>query len=292
MHRVRVFVSLAMLLFVPLLGCTQSSTPSPGSTVTPKPGGKLRLATTTSTYDTGLLDTLLPPFEQANNCKVDVLSKGTGEALKLGEKGDADVVLVHARAKEDEFVKNGFGVNRRDVMYNDFVIVGPPNDPAGIKSAKDTVEAFQKIASTKANFVSRGDGSGTETKEKSIWTKAGITPSGDWYKSIGKGMGDTLTMTNEILGYTVSDRGTFLAYRGKLELVILLGGNTLAENKDKDLLNYYGVIAVNPEKCPGVNSDMAMKFIDYICGEQGQKIIAEFGKDKYGQPLFYPNAKP
>jgi tungstate transport system substrate-binding protein len=242
----------------------------------------LTLATTTSTYDSGLLNVLLPPFEKANHVKVKVVAVGTGQALALGRRGDADVVLVHARAQEDKFVAQGHGIDRRDVMYNDFVIVGPPSDPAGIKGMKSAAAAFARIAQAKATFVSRGDDSGTHSKEKAIWAKAGLSPSsGAWYLSVGQGMGQTLTLAGEKGAYTLSDRGTYLAYQGKLNLTILVEG-------DEMLFNPYGVMAVNPSRHPQIKYDLALKFIDYITSPEARRIIAEFGKEKYGQPLFFP----
>jgi tungstate transport system substrate-binding protein len=246
---------------------------------------RLRLATTTSTQDTGLLDVLNPPFENMMNVKVDVVSVGTGKALKMGSTGDVDVVLVHAREAEDKFVAEGYGINRRDVMYNDFVIVGPQEDPAGIKGTKEAGEALKKIAQTQSPFISRGDDSGTHQKEKSFWNKAGIKPAGSWYLEAGQGMGAVLTMTNEKQGYTLSDRATFLAYAEKVSLKVLCEGGS-------DLMNPYGIIAVNPAKFPTVSYLYAMAYIGWVTSREGQKIIGEFGKEKFGQPLFTPTAIP
>lgn len=240
---------------------------------------RLRMSTTTSTENSGLLKVLLPPFEKANNCKVDVIPVGTGKALKLGENGDVDVVLVHARPAEDKFVAGGFGVDRRDVMHNDFVLVGPKTDPAKVKEAKTAVEAFKRLAEGKGDFISRGDDSGTNKKEKELWKAAGITPKGKWYIEAGQGMGPALMMASEKKGYTLADRGTFYAYEKKIDLPILFQG-------DKALFNPYGVIAVNPKKYPSINYDLATKFINYITGPQGRKIIADFKVD--GKQLFFP----
>ena len=255
-----------------------------GQKVVPaKTAGRLILATTTSTRDAGLLDYILPDFEAKYNASVEVIAVGTGQALELGKKGDADVELVHARAQEDAFVAAGDGVNRQDVMYNDFIIIGPANDPAGIKGLKST-EAFAKIAQTGSRFISRGDQSGTNTKELAIWKAAGVEPKGDWYISAGQGMGAVLTMANEQLAYTLSDRATYLARTKKgIDLVILSEG-------DPDLLNRYGVIAVNPAKHPGVNSDLANKFIDWITSVETQKLIGTFGVKDFGKPLFFPES--
>ena len=246
----------------------------------------LILATTTSTADSGLLDYILPPFEQANNARVEVIAVGTGEAIALGRRGDADVILVHDRAREDEFVAEGYGVERSDVMYNDFVIIGPEDDPAGIDGIS-AAEAFARIAHFgevgEATFVSRGDNSGTYSKEQAIWAQAGIEPGGGWYKSIGQGMGSTLTVAHEMLAYTLCDRGTYLPRQAGLDLAILAQGDAI-------LLNPYGIIAVNPELHPHVKYDLAMKFMEYITSLPTQEMIAEFGVGEYGQPLFYPDS--
>lgn len=243
---------------------------------------RLRMSTTTSTEDSGLLKVLLPPFEKANNVKVDVISVGTGKALKLGENGDVDVVFVHARAAEDKFVADGHGVDRRDVMYNDYIILGPKNDPARIKETTSAVDALKKIAETKSLFISRGDESGTDKKEKSIWRAAGIVPQTPWYIEAGQGMGAVLQMANEKNAYTIGDRGTFIPFENKIGLIVLVEG-------DKTLFNPYGVIAVNPKKYPGVQYELANKFVEFVVGPEGQKIIAEYKLD--GKQLFFPDAK-
>ncbi len=272
-------------LIATLLAC---SPPQPAQTPAPAPAparpGRLVLATTTSTDDSGLLEYLLPDFEQEFSCKVDVVAVGTGQAVKTGRDGNADVVLVHARALEDEFVASGYGINRLDVMYNDFVIVGPEADPAGIKGVRTGAQALQKIAAAHAGFVSRGDGSGTDTREKDLWSAAGIVPAGDWYVSAGQGMGEVLTMASEQQAYTLSDRATYLAQKGKLQLEILVEG-------DRSLLNPYGVIAVNPGKYPTINADLAAKFQAWLTSLPVQEKIAEFGKAEFGQPLFYPDSQ-
>ena len=251
---------------------------------------RLILATTTSTQDSGLLEYLLPQFEKEFNTKVDVIAVGTGQALQLGKDGNADVLLVHARAQEDAFMKDGHGARREDVMYNDFVIVGPESDPAKIKGLATAVEAYKKIAEAgaagKAIFISRGDKSGTNTKELAIWKSAEITPEGDWYVAAGQGMGEVLTMAEEQQAYTLSDRATYLARTQKgLALKILV-------EKDKGLLNPYGVITVNPDKGPQINSDLANKFLEWIISVPVQEKIAEFGKADFGQSLFVPSSKP
>jgi tungstate transport system substrate-binding protein len=243
---------------------------------------RLKMATTTSTENTGLLKVLLPPFEAKNNCKVDVIAVGTGQSLKLGEQGDVDVVLVHAPELEEKFIKDGYGINRQYVMYNDFIIVGPPEDPAKIKGLKVAKEAFAKIAATQSPFVSRGDKSGTHTKELAIWKAAGIKPEGNWYIESGKGMGEVLNMANEKKAYTLSDRGTYLAYREKTSSIILSEG-------DPVLGNPYHIIAVNPGKFPHVKKELASKLIEWVISKEGQQIIRDF-KDKNGNLLFTPTA--
>ena len=245
---------------------------------------KLILATTTSTQDSGLLDYLLPFFEQEYNTKIDVIAVGTGQAIKLGQDGNADVLLVHARSQEDAFMAAGDGVRREDVMYNDFVIVGPESDPAGISGMKDAAAAFTKIADAQAKFVSRGDNSGTNTKELAIWKAAGIKPVGDWYISAGQGMGAVLTMADEQQAYTLSDRATYLARTLEgTDLKILVEGDPI-------LFNPYGVIAVNPDKNPDINNELANTFIDWLVSLPTQEKISQFGVDKFGVPLFTPDS--
>jgi len=245
---------------------------------------ELILASTTSTQDSGLFDILIPAFEKATGYKVKVIAVGTGEAIKLGEKGEADVLLVHSRKAEDKFLADGFGINRKDVMHNSFLIVGPKNDPAKIKGLA-AVDAFKAIALSQSLFVSRGDDSGTNKLELDLWKKAGIQPTGNWYIESGLGMGETLTIANEKLGYTLTDNATWLAQKRNFILVALSG-------EDKILYNPYGVIAVNPSKHPAlkINYEGAMAFINFITGKEGQKIIKNFGVDEYGEPLFFPDA--
>jgi len=246
---------------------------------------RLRLATTTSTENTGLLSALNPPFEKMMGIIIDVIPVGTGKALKMGATGDVDVVMVHARSAEEKFLQEGHGVNRRDVMYNDFVIIGPKNDPAGIKGLTDPKEAFKRIADSQAAFISRGDDSGTHKKELKIWEAAGTKPEGRWYREAGQGMGAILNMTNEKQAYALSDRATYLAFSGKIALEVLCEG-------DPGLLNHYGIIAVNPARFPHVNYVYALAYIGWVTSPQGQKIIREFGKDTFGRPLFIPTAAP
>jgi tungstate transport system substrate-binding protein len=253
----------------------------------------LRLATTTSTADSGLLEAILPAFEEEYNARVDVVAVGTGQALALGEAGDADVLLVHARSREDQFLADGHGTTRFDVMYNDFILVGPAADPAGIEGTPAAAEALAAIAAAQAPFASRGDDSGTHTKELSLWETAGITPdpNNGWYASLGQGMGETLTYANEAGAYTVTDRGTFLAQQTSLpNLAILVGGTEIAENDDPALLNPYGILLVNPAK-GSINEELAGQFATWLTSVETQQTISEFGVDQFGQPLFYPDSE-
>ncbi|MBN1129892.1 MAG: substrate-binding domain-containing protein [Chitinispirillaceae bacterium] len=240
----------------------------------------LKLATTTSTDNSGLLGVLLPAFTKKTGITVHVIAVGSGKAIKLGENGDVDVLLVHSRKAEEQFVVAGFGVDRRDVMYNDFVIVGPPGDPAGINGQKDAAAALKKIAAAGATFVSRGDESGTHVKEKELWPATGVTPGGPWYLEAGQGMEAVLMMASEKQAYTLTDRGTFIAVRDKLRLAVLCEGDTV-------LFNQYGVIAVNPAKYAHVKSAAARMFVEWITASEGQGMIAGFRKN--GGQLFFPN---
>jgi len=241
---------------------------------------RLRMSTTTSTENSGLLDQLLPPFEELHDCQVAVIAVGTGKALKIAESGDVDIVLVHARALEDAFVEAGYGVNRRDVMYNDFVILGPSDDPANAAQASSAAEALAIIAEAQSAFVSRGDESGTHQKEKQLWKQAGISPEGQWYIESGHGMGEVIVMATQKGGYTLADRGTYIAFqKEKTDLEIVFEG-------EEGLFNPYGVIAVNPQKHPHVKYDLAMKFVEFITGPVGQKIIDDFKID--GEQVFFP----
>ena len=243
---------------------------------------RLKLATTTSTDNSGLLKVLLPPFEEMFSVRVDVIAVGTGKALALGRNGDVDVVLVHARSAEDQFVKDGHGVNRRDVMYNSFVVLGPADDSAGIKGTKDAVAALRTISAKEAPFASRGDDSGTHKREKHLWKEAGIKPSGDWYMETGQGMGATLQIASEKQAYTIADKGTYLTLKDKIDLEILVEGDT------KRLMNPYGIIAVNPAKHDHANYVYAMALIGWVTSVEGQKIIGEY--KRFGESLFYPMA--
>jgi len=247
---------------------------------------RIRCASTTSTENSGLFDYILPIFEKKTGIKVDVVAVGTGAAIEIGKRGDADFVFVHAKEQELKAVEEGFFVNRHDVMYNDFVIIGPANDPAKIRGMKSAIDAFKQIAMSGSSFVSRGDKSGTNTKELSIWKKTGIEPAGKkWYLEVGQGMEKTQRIANEKQAYTLTDRGTWLATKDKdkLEMIIVLEG-------DPSLFNQYGVTAVNPEKNKHVKFKEAMEFVNWIISKEGQDTIAAF-KDKNGNALFIPNAK-
>jgi tungstate transport system substrate-binding protein len=297
--RVWTLLSVLVLLASILAGCGSTPGPAlapeptapppaeaaqPTEPAQPEEAAKLILATTTSTQDSGLLDYILPDYQDEHNVQVEVIAVGTGQAIALGEDGNADVLLVHARAREDAFMDAGHGVRREDVMYNDFVIVGPPSDPAGVQGMKKAARALEEIAKAEAPFVSRGDDSGTHTKEKSIWAEAGIEPAGDWYISAGQGMGAVLTMADEQQAYTLSDRATYLARTLEgTELVILVEGDPI-------LFNPYGVIAVNPEKSPQINNELANQFIDWLISLPTQEKIGEFGVAEFGAPLFTPDS--
>ncbi|WP_434130883.1 substrate-binding domain-containing protein [Methylocaldum sp. GT1BB] len=241
----------------------------------------LKMATTTSTENTGLLPVLNAPFEKKHTARIDVIAVGSGKAMKLGESGDVDIVFVHDPDAEEKFMAAGNGVDRKPVMHNDFVVVGPETDPAGVRNAKTADEAFKKIAAAKAGFVSRGDESGTHVKEKTLWRKAGLRPEGEWYLSVGQGMGAVLRMADDKAYYALTDRGTFLASKDKLTVKLLFEG-------DPALFNPYHVMAVNPKKHKHVNYELAKKYIDYVTGTEGQKTIADF--KVADQPLFYPDA--
>lgn len=282
-------VAAIMVALLLICGCT-------GTTTDPTPAEKqqLRIATTTSLDDTKLLNHLSSIFEKQYNAEVLVISAGTGKALEYGQRGDVDVLMVHDRAREDVFLADGYGINRRVFAYNFFILIGPEADPAGIKGMEPT-KAFATIREkgmTDKNvvFVSRGDASGTHAKEQTLWKGAGfnystdIQGSGDWYLEAGKGMGETLTMANEKEAYTLSDIGTYLAYKGNLDLV------TLVDEGDQ-LLNVYCAMQINPAKYPDINSTIAKDWVNFMISDDVQKEIASFGVDKYGQPLFYAAQK-
>jgi tungstate transport system substrate-binding protein len=239
---------------------------------------RLRVATTTSTENSGLLKVLLPPFEERCRCKVDVIAVGTGKALKLGELGDVDVVLVHARTLEDRFVAEGWGVDRRDLMYNDFVLIGPAKDPANVRSAGDAAAAFRSIPAAGATFISRGDRSGTHEKEVEVWRRADVAPQGGWYLEAGQGMSEVIAMAAERGAYTLADRGTYLAHGRRGDLTILFQG-------DPSLFNPYGVIAVNPARHASVDHPLALRFMDFLTGVEGRALIDGFRVN--GEQLFF-----
>lgn len=243
----------------------------------------LRMATTTSTEASGLLDVLNPAFEKKYNAQVDVIAVGTGKALKLGENGDVDIVFVHAPEAEEKFVEAGYGIDRTPVMHNDFVIIGPVDDPANVAATSSAAEALLAISESNATFVSRGDDSGTHKKEKQLWNEAGIEPGGDWYLAVGQGMGAVLQIADDKQAYALTDRGTYIAYKDKIDLKVISEG-------DKTLYNPYHIIAVNPERHPHVKYDLATDYIDFITGKEGQRIIRDYRMQ--GQQLFYPDAMP
>ena len=250
-----------------------------------KPGGDLILATTTSTQDSGLLDELIPIFEEQTDVNVKTIAVGTGQALEMGTKGEADALLVHSPKAEEEIVASGDAINRKKVMYNDYIIVGPKEDPAGVKGLPVT-EAFQKILDEKAVFVSRGDDSGTHKKEVGIWETLGLTPTDNPnYASAGQGMGATLKIGNEKNGYLLTDRATWLSQKDSLEFLdIVVEG-------DKELLNIYHVMQVNPEKHDKVNAEAGETFVDFMVNEETLKVIEKFGVEEYGEPLFFPDTE-
>ena len=270
MREIQSFLFVACLF---LASCNANSTQKPD----------VLLVSTTSTQDSGLLDVLLPAFTTRTGYHVQLVAVGSGQALKIGEQGDADVILLHSPAAEEEFVANGFGIDRRLVMHNDFVIVGPASDPAGIRG-KTPLDALKNISASRVIFVTRGDDSGTHVKELTLWQDAGLNPAGeDWYLETGQGQGATLSIASEKGGYALTDRGTFLTYRSNVGLEILVEG-------DPFLLNVYHVITVNPEKFPNINLEGAKAFAAFITSDEGQSIIAEFGVEEHGQPLFFPDA--
>lgn len=264
--------ALSLLLSLLALGSLAAQTPAPANP-------RLRMSTTTSTEQTGLLDAILPVFEKETGYRVEVVAVGTGAALKLAQNGDADVVLVHARALEDAFMAAGWGSERRDVMYNDFVLLGPASDPAGAARAQGIVDAFNRISKAGSVFVSRGDNSGTDVKEKDIWKLAGLAPKGEaWYREAGQGMAQVITMADQLGGYAIADRGTWFAMQNKVQLKILSQG-------DKFLLNPYGVIVVNPAKWPEANVEGATAFAAWITSAEGKALIAAY-KINGGQCFF------
>lgn len=263
-------------------GCAPAATKTPATAALVTPG-ELILATTTSTRDSGLLDVLLPLFEKESSLTVKMVAVGSGAALKMGEEGNVDVLLVHAPISELELMKNGFGKDRLLVMHNDFILVGPALDPAGIQGMTVASDAFKKISETQSVFVSRGDDSGTHKSELAFWKRVEITPEGEWYLSTGGSMGDTLRVASEKSGYAYTDRATYLSLKDTLQLDVLVEG-------DPALLNVYHVITVNPEKWPRSNYAGALAFANFLVAPETQAVIAKFGEDEFGQPLFLPDA--
>jgi len=278
MKRQAIVVLMSIFLAMLVLAGCGTKTPTAQQPAQPQVKDVI-LATTTSTQDSGLLDVLIPAFEKKTGYKIKTIAVGSGQAIAMGEKGEADVLLTHAPDAEKKVVEAGAVINRRLVMHNDFVIIGPADDPAGIKG-KPAMEAMKAIAGGQALFVSRGDNSGTHQLEKKLWKQAGVTPSGTWYQEAGTGMGQTLNIANEKQGYIITDRATYLAQKKNLDLLILVEG-------DAKLLNIYHVMEVNPAKFAKVNSAGAKAFADFLLSVEGQGISAAFGKDKYGQPLFF-----
>ncbi len=291
------FAGLLMVLVLGLLlvgcqadGVNDQVTPAP-SDISNKGTTTLFLATTTSTYDSGLLHEIIPEFEAKYNVKVEVISLGTGQAIETGKRGDCDIILVHARDLEDKFVEEGHGTERWDVMYNDFILVGPEEGSQDIYDSQDITEALNTMVDIMEeegmNFLSRGDNSGTHVKETSLWEVAGIDDYNhrEWYNSLGQGMGDTLVAANEMRGYTVADRGTYLTMKGNLANL------EIVFEEDEELFNPYGIIPVNPDKHGGINHEDALNLVEYITSPEVQEKIGEFGIEKYGQPLFFPDAK-
>ncbi len=241
---------------------------------------RLRLATTTSVQDSGLMPYLLPVFEKQCRCKVDMIAVGSGQALKLASNGDVDMVIVHEPAAEKKFLDDGWGINHRTFMMNDFVILGPSSDPARIAGLKSAAQAFSRVQQTSSLFISRGDDSGTHKKEMDLWHKAGVAPEGRWRLEIGQGMGAVLTMANEKQAYTICDRATYLSRGGQLNLKVLVEG-------DPDLINYYSAMQANPARFPSARKDLSAQLIDWLCSSEGQKIIGAYAVN--GHRLFTPN---
>lgn len=272
---------LATLLMLSLASCSTAASPKSLSPV--KDNNQIILATTTSTQDSGLLDFLLPNFQEKTGYIVKTIAVGTGKALKMAENGNADILLVHAPSAEKELVDNGFGIDRSLVMHNDFVIVGPPNDPAGISGMKSAIDAFQQILISNSPFVTRGDDSGTHMKELTFWIAVADIPEGNQYLDTGQGMAATLRIASEKGAYTLTDRATLLANQSFVDLVILVEGHN-------QLLNVYHAISVNPTIWPQVNYVGAQAFTSYLLADETQVLIGDFGIDLYDQPLFFPDA--
>ncbi|MFB6269828.1 MAG: substrate-binding domain-containing protein [Halobacterium sp.] len=283
-HRRKFLAALGTGATAALAGCSSvlgSNSQQPGVA-----GETLTLTTTTSTYDTGLLDALNEPFQEMYGVTVDSVAQGTGAALETARNGDSDVVMVHARSLEDKFMRQGYGINRRDLMFNDFVIVGPEGDPAGIQGMDSAADAFATIAESESTFISRGDNSGTHTKELIIWEEAGVEPGGNWYQEAGQGMGAVLNLASQQGAYTLADRGTYLSMQSEIDLTILVQGPI--KGGPELLANPYGILAVNPAVHENVNYDLAMAYIGYVTSPQGQQVIEDYTAN--GQQLFFPRA--
>lgn len=279
--RISIVLMLMLLMSSVITGCSKTQPAS-----APAPAKQVIWASTIGPIDAGIVGALEEAYEKKTGVRVRHVGAGTGEALKIGQTGSVDLVLTHAKALEEKFVADGYGTQRYDLMYNDFVIMGPVEDPAGIKGEKSAIEALKKIAVKKALFISRGDNSGTNVKELELWQAAGMKPEGEWYKIYEKGaQGNvpTLLYTDEQKAYTVMDRATYITTKDKIKLAVLV-------EKDELLLNYITVIPVNQQKLTTINSEGANAFIQWMVSEEAQKIIKEFGKDKYGEPLFFPNS--
>lgn len=283
--RMKKFTALLLsgVLLLLATGCTPKTDAGDATVPTPE-NPELILATTTSTQDSGLLDYLLPIFTEDTGYTVKTIAVGTGKAIQMGRDGEADVLLVHAKSDELKFVEEGHGLERHDVMYNDFILVGPKDDALKLKEqfGNDIAGGLRAIADVQATFVSRGDDSGTHKKEIAIWKSADLEPVGDWYLSAGSGMADVLKIADEKQAYTITDRATYLSMKSDLDLEIAIEG-------DENLFNQYGVIPVNPEKGETINNEGAVAFMEWILSEKGQNLIKEFGVQEYGQPLFIPN---
>ena len=285
-------LALLTVFALMLSGCTSTPEAEPApepeteqanQEVTTPENPDIILATTTSTQDSGLLDVLIPMFEEQTGYRVKTIAVGTGQALAMGEKGEADVLLTHAPASEKPLVESGAVTNYQLVMHNDFILVGPSSDPAKVKDLKSVADAFKAISETSSIFISRGDDSGTDKKEKGIWKDINIPNEGSWYQETGQGMGQTLNIASQKEGYTLTDRATFLAQKDNLQLEIAVQG-------EKSLLNIYHVMQVNEEKFPKVNADGAKAFVEFMIDSKTQDIIGEFGMDEYGEPLFFKDA--
>ncbi|NPV92935.1 MAG: solute-binding protein [Firmicutes bacterium] len=273
-------------MFSFILGSVLTGCSKPASTPAPAQKQQVIWASTIGPIDAGIVAALEDAYEKKTGVRVRHVGAGTGEALKIGQTGSVDLVLTHAKALEEKFVADGYGTQRYDFMFNDFVIMGPAEDPAGIKGEKSALAAMKKIADKKVQFISRGDNSGTNVKEKELWEAAGIKPQGDWYRIYEKGaQGNvpTLLYTDEQKAYTVMDRATYITTKDKIKLAVLV-------EKDELLLNYITLIPVNPQKLKGINSEGANAFVQWLVSEEAQRLVKEFGKDKYGEPLFFPNS--